>query len=262
MLFLAAALVGTLGGRLSGGSFQNLATIRFRWPFVVLAALLVKEAGVITPLGKLGFAPFLYGLALAALIGWTLWHIERLPGVWLVAAGAASNLLVVAVNGGHMPVSPELAASGPRELLTKGVLGQYVLASDSTHLNWLGDWIAFPALLGRLFPHAYSPGDLLVAVGMFEVLFLVVGGWTRVLPERAAPVAPAASVTQPSTTNADTAAPNGAQPEPMLSEDDISKTRGLSQATMLERQKTRRWPFGPKPSEAEQGSEQTPDMLL
>jgi hypothetical protein len=42
--------------------------------------------------------------------------------------------------------------------------------SSNTNLNWLADWIGFPSPLRG----AYSPGDLLIAVGIGVVTFLVV----------------------------------------------------------------------------------------
>ena len=49
---------------------------------------------------------------------------------------------------------------------------QYVLESSSTRLNFLDDWVALPGTLGRIFPQAYSPGDLVAVVGMAVSVFL------------------------------------------------------------------------------------------
>jgi hypothetical protein len=92
--------------------------------------------------------------------------------MWLVAAGNAVNLLVVAVNAGRMPVPASLARlAGPR-LLHDGTLGQYVLLGPATRLGWLADIILLPGLAGRVFPQAYSPGDLVILVGLTATLFL------------------------------------------------------------------------------------------
>ncbi len=168
-------VAGLVAGLAAGGRFVRLLEVRFRWPLLVVAAYVVKEAGVLfTPLATSPVAPWLYVVALAALVGWTLWHRRRLPGIEVVALGMAMNLLVVLANLGHMPVSRALADRGPRELLVRGVLGQYVLAGHGTRLDWLGDWIELPGALGRLLPQAYSPGDLVAALGMAITLFLVV----------------------------------------------------------------------------------------
>lgn len=178
-------VAGLVVGLAAGGRFVRLLEVRFRWPLVVLAAYIVKEAGVFfAPLSASPIAPWLYVVALAALVAWTLWHRRQLRGIEVVAAGMAMNLVAVLANFGHMPVSRALADRGPKELLIRGVLGQYVLAGHGTRLEWLGDWIELPGTLGRLLPQAYSPGDLVAALGMGITLFLVVRPLGDMTPTR------------------------------------------------------------------------------
>jgi hypothetical protein len=172
VLLLAGALLGFVAGVLTGGSVQNLLARRLRWPLVAVAALGLKELGVRTPLGALQLAPWLFVLSLALLIGWTLWHLRRLPGIWLVTLGMSLNLLVVIANGGHMPVASELALQGPRQLAEQGVWGPYVLAGTGTLLPQLTDSIRLPGPIGRAFPQAYSAGDLVSLAGLTVTLFL------------------------------------------------------------------------------------------
>ena len=164
MLLLAAVLVGLVAGVATGGRLGNLSNLRFRWPFFVLAALLVKEVVLVTPLSRIDGAQYVYAASLAALVAWTVWHFDRLPGVWLVSLGAALNLVVVVVNGGHMPVAREFAG----HLVARGQIGQYVVMGPGTNVGWLADWIGGPALLGAV----YSPGDVVVALGIAAVSFL------------------------------------------------------------------------------------------
>jgi hypothetical protein len=174
VLLLAGAIVGLLVGLTGGGDLRGLAALRIRWPLVVVLALAVKELGVWTPLAqRQDLTPWLFTASLAVLVAWTLWHVNRLPGVWLVTLGLAMNLAVVALNGGHMPVPLALAHRGPTQLVQQGVLGQYVLEGPQTRLAMLGDWIRLPWPLGALFPQAYSPGDLVSLAGMFVVALLV-----------------------------------------------------------------------------------------
>jgi hypothetical protein len=168
MLWLASLGLGLVAGFAARGSIDNLAHLQFRWPWFVLAALVVREAVVLTPLNRVDGVQYVYAAALGALIVWTLMHIKRVAGIWLVAAGSALNLVVIAANGGRMPVAPELAGA----LLKRGPLGQYTLMSAGSHLSWLADWIAFPGPLRRVVPEAYSPGDLIVAVGIALVVVL------------------------------------------------------------------------------------------
>jgi hypothetical protein len=172
MLLPAAAALGLLIGLLSGGRVRHLLGRRLRWPLLAVAALAVKAFGHRPGLATSPVTPWLYTLSLAALAAWVLWQRRRFPGIWLVAAGMAANLLVVACNGGRMPVRGELAGHGPPQLAAQGRWGQYLLAGPRTRLPWLGDVIHLPGLAGRVLPQAYSAGDLLAAAGLLVTLLL------------------------------------------------------------------------------------------
>lgn len=165
MLVLLPLVAGLLIGLATGGNIGNLAHLRFRWPWFVLAVLVIREAVLLTPLNRVEGVQYLYVAALAALVAWTAWHIRVVPGVWVVTAGAALNLVVILANGARMPVAPALAGV----LLQRGHVGQYVLMGSNTNLNWLADWIGFPWPVRG----AYSPGDLLIALGIGIVTLLV-----------------------------------------------------------------------------------------
>jgi len=165
VLVLIPLFIGLAIGTATGGKIGNLANLRFRWPWFVLAVLLIREAVQLRPLNHIDGVQLLYAAALAGLVAWTFLHIRRMRGVWVVAAGAALNLLVVVANGGRMPVAPALAGV----LVQRNHLGQYVLMGPNTNLNWLGDWITASWPVG--IPGAYSPGDLVVAVGIGVVAF-------------------------------------------------------------------------------------------
>jgi hypothetical protein len=164
MLVLVPLVVALALGFLSGGRVGDLANLRFRWPWFVLAVLVIREAVLFRPLNRIDGVQYVYAAALAGLVAWTAWHIKRVPGVWLVTVGAATNLVVVLANGARMPVAPELAGI----LVNRGHLGQYTLLGPDTRLNWLADWIGFTWPV----PGAYSPGDLLIALGIGLVVLL------------------------------------------------------------------------------------------
>ena len=172
MLLLIGAALGLIAGLLTGGTLRNLLARRLRWPLLVLAAFLVRELEIRTALADSGLAPATFVLSLVVLIGWTLWHRDELPGVWLVAAGMTLNLAVTLANGGHMPVVRAAAHLGPPQLQEQGTWAEYTVMGDDTRLGWLGDRILLPGPLGRLLPQAYSPGDLVSLVGITALLFL------------------------------------------------------------------------------------------
>ena len=165
-------MLGIGFGLITGGRVGNLARLRFRWPWLILVALLLREVIVRTPLNRVEGAQYAYLLALAAIVVWTVWHIPRLRGVWVVTVGATSNLVVIAANGGRMPVAPELA--GP--LLQQGPVGQYTAMGSSTHLNLLADWIRLRPSL-----EVYSPGDLLIAIGLAVAVFIATATPARIV---------------------------------------------------------------------------------
>lgn len=177
MAFLVAIALGLAFGLITGGKLSNLATLKFRWPWLILAAVVVRAAVLATPLNRVDAARFVYVLAVLAIVGWTVVHFKRLRGIWLVTAGTVVNLVVILANGARMPVAPELAPT----LVRHGQIGQYEVMGPQTNLNLLGDWIALgPA-------GAYSPGDVLIAIGLAIVVFLAVRNPTTYRSELSPP---------------------------------------------------------------------------
>jgi Family of unknown function (DUF5317) len=168
LLFLLAIAFGIALGLLGGGNLSNLARLKFRWPLVLVAAVLMRYVVIFTPLSRVDGAQYVYAASLAVIVLWTVWHLRLLPGVWLVTLGGASNLLVVLANGGRMPVDATLAANQLGGVLAhRGHIGQYTVMGPDTHLGFLGDWLS----LGLL-PEAYSPGDILIAMGVALVILI------------------------------------------------------------------------------------------
>jgi Family of unknown function (DUF5317) len=168
LLWIAALAIGLIAGFAIHGRIDNLARLRFRWAWLVVAVLLIRGVILLTPIRHINGVQYLYLAALTALVAWTVWQIQLVRGIWLIAAGTALNLVVVALNGARMPVAPDLAGA----LVHSGTLGQYAVMTAQTNLGWLADWIALPGPIGRLVPEAYSPGDVVVAVGIAAVIAL------------------------------------------------------------------------------------------
>jgi hypothetical protein len=167
LLWIAALGLGLVAGLAFRGSIDNLAHLHFRWPWLIVAVLFVRAAVVVTPLSHVDGVQYVYLAALTALVAWTLWQVDVVRGIWLVAVGSVLNLVVIAANGARMPVAPELAGS----LVHNGHLGQYTLITLDTNFGWLADWIALPGLR-RVLAEAYSPGDVVVALGLGVVVAL------------------------------------------------------------------------------------------
>ncbi len=164
VLVVALGLGSARGGRLAG--LERLG-LRARWLLAV--ALLVQLAG-----GVVGGAAYPVGLALSALLVVAFLAGNRgLRGGGLVALGLLANALVVGLNGA-MPVALSAAARA-------GVTGsqldlrndpRHEAAGPSTRLRWLGDVV--PVAL-PLRPEVVSPGDVLVAAGLAQVVVVAMG---------------------------------------------------------------------------------------
>jgi hypothetical protein len=106
-----------------------------------------------------------------------VWLNRQLPGLWVVLVGVTSNLLVIAVNGGYMPIPPEVVARiaagrAVAQMPPGSVLAgsKDVLLPRQQALFWvLGDILVIPPPFP--WPTAMSIGDVLIAVGVF--LFVV-----------------------------------------------------------------------------------------
>jgi hypothetical protein len=166
LVVLLAALVLGYG---AGGDLNRLGQLPLRRARLVLAAVLAQALGSVV-----GGPAYPLGLVVSAgLVAVFLAHNRGLRGTGLLGAGLLCNALVVGLNGA-MPVSSEASGQARisiQDLLT-GADPRHELEGPDTRLRWLGDVI--PVLL-PLHPEVVSPGDVLVAAGLAQ---LVVGGMT------------------------------------------------------------------------------------
>lgn len=165
-------LVGASGvAVVTGGSVAALSDLPLRGSRLVVFAVIGQLLGIgLASLTNLpGFYPV--GLAVSALaaLAFCVRNL-RLAGVPLVTLGLIANALVVSFNG-TMPVSVVAAARAnvPIHEIAAGDDSRHSIAGSGTTWRELGDVIPVP-LPWR--PEVVSPGDVLVAAGLGELVLL------------------------------------------------------------------------------------------
>ncbi|MDP9482772.1 MAG: MFS transporter [Chloroflexota bacterium] len=178
-MLLAGIAFGLIAGLLAGGRLTNLAEVRLRWMAVIFLAVVVRygtEAALSRdiPGAEALRIPLLATAYLILLVG--LWVNRRQPGLAIAFVGTLSNAVVIAVNGGHMPIwEPSLVAAGltPADLVgpLHILLPPAIDASFLAHLGPLSDVIPIPLPLVR---NVASVGDVVISLGLGFFLFATV----------------------------------------------------------------------------------------
>lgn len=145
------------------------------------------RGGRVSSLGAASFAGLpLYAVAFGLQLAVTRWSVDpfvtgclyvlsfglllagatmdrKTPGVRLIFAGLLSNALVIALNGGKMPVLASAAQVESNRLQA----ATHVAVGLSGRLAFLGDVLRVSLWGGSLL---VSPGDLLLIVGVFVLI--------------------------------------------------------------------------------------------
>ena len=174
---MGIAVVALVGGVtvavLRGGTLAGLARLPLRRKAFVVAAVGAQVGGAV--LGLVGAADprrsYVVGLAVSAgcAAAFCLANL-RVSGVPLVTAGLVANAVVVGLNGA-MPVSitAALRAGVPITTIAAGVDARHELAGRGTTWGALGDVVPVPFPVR---PEVVSPGDVLVAAGLGELVVI------------------------------------------------------------------------------------------
>jgi hypothetical protein len=178
-LLLAAVLAGFLVG-LGRARWQNqtYSVPGFQSIWLIVVAFLPQLFIAYLPVTRHLFTDSLAAATLLASLTLFLafaWLNRRLPGMPILIVGLLLNFMVIAANGGWMPISPQTA-----DLLTGkdilqvmnlgGRLGEkdILLSAQNTHFEFLADRFLLPEWIP--YKSAFSLGDILIALGAFWLL--------------------------------------------------------------------------------------------
>ena len=162
MFLLYAIVIGLVLGFLVGGRPAGLASLDFRWAWLAVAGFAIQIGLFSGPVADqidptVGSAIYVGSTALVFI---AVLRNVRIPGLPIVALGAASNLTAILANGGFMPSSPSAAAAVGHEAATN-YSNSSIVANPA--LAPLTDIFALPA--GMPMNNVFSIGDVLIAVG-------------------------------------------------------------------------------------------------
>lgn len=146
--------------------------------WLVPVAFLPQLAAVYIPALRAGISDEWAALCIVAsqiLLLAFCWLNRRIAGMFLLGCGLAANLLVIALNGGFMPIGPETAGRLiSQETLNNIEIGSrfgwkdILLLPENTRLEFLSDRFLLPDWLP--YQAAFSLGDVLIASGAFWVM--------------------------------------------------------------------------------------------
>lgn len=163
-------LISLIVGFFRKGNLKGLASLKFRWG-LIFPFLLIFQIVIFSLQNKVAFlgeiSGFLFILIYVAGLFFLFLNRSH-PGLLLIFIGVFLNFLVMAINGGRMPVLAEAAlVLDPQyiELLKEGLYAKHALLDESTRLAFLGDIIPVTDPYPR--SQVISIGDVIMNIGIF-----------------------------------------------------------------------------------------------
>ncbi len=185
MVLLVSVVLGLTGGflraKLNSRKYQ---AVDIRFVGLVFLAYIPQFLAFHLPATRSripdGWIPFIQIGSQAILLVFA-WMNRKLPGFWLLALGLLANFMAIVLNGGMMPLQPQVARQlvlpGSESMLKEGYrvgFGKDILLSrEDTKLWFLGDIFLLPSFFN--YPLAFSIGDILISTGAFWLLWQLGG---------------------------------------------------------------------------------------
>lgn len=168
-MFLEVIIIAILVGLITGGKMANLGRLDFKYFYMVIAAYVI-QAGIDywAPGNLFGGYPYLHLVSYFCLF-FVLFQNRRLPGMYFILAGTLLNFIVIALNGGQMPVSPDILPPDLSQALATGHGGTHSLITGNTKMKFLAD-IFYIAYFNQ--KQMISIGDIIMDIGAFLLVIL------------------------------------------------------------------------------------------
>ncbi len=186
MILLAAVMAGSAAGAAKawiGGRELASPRLRLIWllPVAFLPQWLTFFCSIAPQVPQNGAAAALV-CSQILLVLFAILNREQ-AGFWVLGIGLSMNLLVIILNGGLMPISPETVMRlTPNASLDAWHIGErlgatkdIVLPDTATHLCRLADRFTLSLPLPHPWRVAFSLGDVLIAIGAFSLLWALGG---------------------------------------------------------------------------------------
>lgn len=163
-------------GKLRGGKIKNIGNINIRGWYLFIAGFTLEFASVYFKSNQVGIVTqfldkyfiLIHSLSYILLLIGLILNFNKKSMV-LIFIGTLLNFIVIASNGGHMPVSGDglsnLGLLRELEMLQQNSVITHTLVTQSTRLTILGDVIPIPK--PHPLPKMISIGDIFIALGIF-----------------------------------------------------------------------------------------------
>jgi hypothetical protein len=184
MILLIAVAIGLIAGFLRALIGRHPYRVYdLKWPLLVLVAFVPQYFAFFNPNTRTqisgNLASILFVSSMILLLAFSLLNIHKIS-FWPISLGFVLNFVVILVNGGFMPVSPETVSKLLPGQDGKWMIGQrlgygkdIILTPESTRFEFLADRFVLPQI-GN-FHVAFSLGDIFIAVGVIWLLWSLGG---------------------------------------------------------------------------------------
>lgn len=170
-MVLDGMIISIIIGFIRKGNLKELATLRIKGG-MIFPVLFLLEIFVFLFQDRFSTLKTLSNTIymIVYLLGLTFLYMNRhYKGFYLILLGVFLNFLVMAINGGRMPVSLDAASvldpMYADSLKNGGIYAKHQALTDSTHLGFLGDVIPITHPYPKT--QVISIGDIIMNIGIF-----------------------------------------------------------------------------------------------